>query len=357
MKMKIKLLAIACVSFALLSGCRENPQTYAIHTPIYPNANQDVTFTLRLVSGTAKSVALYETVSVINSSGTVTSTGSETGLMAQGSSGSLTFPISFTKTGGYPANRLVTYRFEVKGDKNTYNHRITFATGTYPAANKAVPVYVVGDVNKVFNLVFVPDSDVMNINTFYDAVSQQIQKGFQTETYLNRFRNSFNFYINPHRGRSRDYDSGLPHLPPSNISHLSFAQGVCLLHNADLRDHAGNYSGVSMFSGELLNFGVVLHEAGHGMFGLADEYNGGSHWPSLAQYNGFPYRNNWPNKDSAEKDATKYNGKTTANVASIQSGWWKVCNNAGCAMHNNTLFYDEPCRQRILHKILERASN
>src|SRR4026209_3002975 len=109
MKLKKWTIAIALLGS---SGCTENPMTFAVHNPIYPEANQAVTYNLEKVSGSnITSAELYQTVATIDTSGSVTSTGSET-LLQQWSSPANS--INHTKQTGYPSNSLVTYRWVVE---------------------------------------------------------------------------------------------------------------------------------------------------------------------------------------------------------------------------------------------------
>jgi hypothetical protein len=330
-------------------SCKANPETFAIHSPVYPSNTEAVTYTLRKIDGTVSGVKLFETVATINSSGTITSTGSETELQSWSSP---SFPVTYTKSSAYSSNRLVTYRFEVKGNNKTYNHRITFATRPYPVANQPAPVYIVGDQDKVINTVFIPDTSMNSrMALFYSSVKSQIDSTFHQEDWVRRFRNSYNFFINPVTAIARDFDTGQPHQLPSNSSQLSFAQGRVILHFHDIRDQSGS----GYFSAEYYVRGTMLHESGHALYRLADEYdaNSASHWEEAD----FP--NNWDNKTDAEAAAPGY-GKTAADVMRMGTpDWYRICNNncpmrsSGAPLNN----YDEPCKTRILHVLLQRAYN
>lgn len=102
-------ISLAGVILSLFS-CKANPETSAIHSPIYPTSGENVTFSLRKIDGNVDNVKLYETVQTINSAGTVTAT-SSTVLLQEWNNPS--FPVQFVKSGGYASNRIVNYRFEV----------------------------------------------------------------------------------------------------------------------------------------------------------------------------------------------------------------------------------------------------
>lgn len=330
-----------------ITGCKQNPETFAIHSPIYPDSDESVTFTLSHIEGEVSEVKLFETISSINSSGTVTSTGTETELQTWTTP---VFPLSFSTTSGYGDNALVQYRFQVKGNGKTYQHRITFATRPYPVANVAVPVYVVGDQDRVMNVVFVPDTSMNSrMSLFYNAVGSQIDSTFHREDWVRRFRNSYNFYINPQTAIARDFDSGLFHVLPANSAQLSFAQGKVILHFHDIRDQAG----AGYFSAEYDVRGTMLHESGHSLYRLADEYDAASasHWQED------PLPNNWDHRADAEDAAPSY-GKTTADVFEMgTSDWYRLCNGV-CPMRSSGTplrHYDVPCKNRILYTLLDRA--
>lgn len=333
----------------LVISCKQNPETFAIHSPIYPSGTEAVSFTLRKIDGNVSEVKLFEFVADINSQGTLSATTPEREIQSWSSPG---FPLTFNRSSGYGTNKFVTYRFQVKGNNKTYNHRISFATRPYPVPNQAAPVYVVGNQDNVMNLVFIPDTSMNSrMPLFYNSVGSQIDSTFHQEDWVRRFRSSYNFYINPRTAIARDFGSGLPHVLPTNSSELSFAQGKVILHFHDIRDQAGG----GYFSAEYYVRGTMLHESGHSLYRLADEYdaNDASHWEESQ----FP--NNWASQSNAEAAAPGYN-KTAADVRKMGSqDWYRLCYNQ-CPMRSsgdNIKHYDQPCKTRILHTLLQRASN
>ncbi len=337
------LAGLACLGF--LSSCREKPETFAIHSPIYPTGSQQVTYTLSLIEGAAEKVELFETVFNVSATGGLSGSNPESLIKTWDDP---TFPLNFTRSGGYGTNKYVRYRFRVVGADKTYNHSIAFATSPYPVANAAIPVYVVGDVDRVLNCVFVRDSDLTN-SLFLTHVGRNIDSSFHREEWIRRFRSSYNFYVNPHAGKASDFDTPDPHIYPSNNANLSFAQARIILHSASIRDWSdGTYVGT-----EYYNRGTILHETGHSLYGMADEYGGGSHWENDEN------PNNWDSKSQAEGAASGV-GKTTADVVKMGSdNWWKLCN-GDCMMLRTglTIFpYDQPCRNRIFQRLVDRSSD
>lgn len=348
----ILLFPIALIGLMMFSSCEKDPITLALHDPIYPTGSETVTYTLDKASaGSINSASLYVQVSTINSSGTVTSPGSETLLQTWTSPpGNL----AFTTTSGYGNNRLVAYRWEVISPEQSKTYKVTFATRPYPVANMAAPVYCQGDPDDVSDLVFIPDTDITNMNNFYANCRGAILESFFDEPKTRFWRRQFNFYINPLRGTATDYDRRTidgPHQVPSNNANLSFAEGRVLMHQNNLRD----YSSGGLFSTEMQNRGTILHEAGHALFDLADEYNSGVHW----QEDDLP--NNWSSLAGAQAAASGYGScKTAADAVQMgTTGWYKLCIET-CQMKTTGLThdsYDCPCRSRIDFVVLDNAIN
>ena len=334
------------IAIMMMMSCKENPETFAIHAPIYPKSGDAVTYTLRKIEGDVEKVRLLTTTHNINSAGSITTSGAET-LLKEWRNPS--FPLSFTTTSGYGTNKLVEYRFEVVGNDRTYTHKIRYATNPYPVTDAAIPVYAVGEVEKVLNVVFIPDEDMADdLTLFYDNVGKNIHDSFHEEEYVRRFRRSYNFYVNPVTAKAGNANDSTPHVYPSNDRNLDFAQGRIILHAADYRDFSnGRYVGT-----EYYNRGTILHETGHLLYGLADEYGGGSHW----QAEELP--NNWRTLAGAQTDAPS-RGKTAADAKEMDDdGWWKLCFDE-CIMLRTGRYvhpYDSPCQNRILYTILNKAS-
>ncbi len=339
----------------LLTGC---VGTLPLHDPIYPASGENVTYTLDTNSRAGiDTIKLYETISTINAAGTVT-VGTEAFVQEWlYPDWPETASVSYTKTGGYSADRLVNYRFWIRtgrrvwGWRLTASHNVTYAIRPYPVANQPAPVYVQGDVDKTFDIVLIPDTDITNLATFRGHCRSMIRDAVFAEPSIRTWKRQFNFYINPLTGHATDYDriaiDGL-HQTPTNWANLSFAEVKVLMHQNDLRDYASG----GLFSTERQNRGTMMHEGGHGMFGLADEYPGGSHWQAA------DYPNNWSTLAGAQTDAPGRH-KTAADARQMgTSGWYKICADA-CQMNTSGLVrsdYDAPCADRVLFSIIDIAT-
>jgi hypothetical protein len=348
------------------AGCAESPTTIAMHDPIYPAADEKVTFTLDRVKGSKLArVELYESISRVNSDGTIDATGRESLL---GSWRSPEDRISLTRGRGYGANSLVRYRFVVRAPSGlwprteTYTHEVTFATRPYPGSSDVetalpAPVYCVGHPDNAFDIILIPDRDMQDeMPAFRKECGGLIREEFLEEPTLQMFRRSFNFYINSWPGSATTADT-IPtqgyHQAPANRENLSFAECLALIHRGPRLDYALYEN--NLCSIEMGERGTFLHELGHALFALADEYEyGGDHRETP------PWPNNWV-EEAWAKVAAPYIGKSPSDVCVIRGTdplWWKMCVDS-CQMCTSarTTSYDRPCRNRVVWRVLNNAVN
>jgi len=297
-------VVILIVSTFLLQSC-DNPFSIALHDPIAPAPGDQVTYSLEMMDGEApKNVRLYERVTTLKVKD----------LHFMGFHFQLLLPIpgqevllrtwtnpslgtlSYTRPNKMPGSSMITYRFEITQHDNAIGrHEVTYAGRDYPLAEDAVPIYVTGDTANTYDIVFIPDTDITNLADFRTHCRKNIREAFFDEQTTRMFRHSFNFYMNRQTGHATDYDNTSTdgyHQVPSNDARIGFAEGRVLMHQNNLR----NYAMGSLYSTEMQNRGTILHESGHSLFGLADEYDGAPHW----QADVLP--NNWDSKSDAEAD-------------------------------------------------------
>lgn len=347
----VLLLIIAITVAFTFSSCDPSPIAVVSHDPIYPSGSQQVTYWVnKATTGAISSAKLYEQISTINSSGVVTSAGSDV-LLNSWTSPTGDLSHSSSSKG---INKLITYRWEITTPDYNRSYTVTYCTRPYPVSDMPAPVYCQGDPDDVFDVVFIPDNDITNMSNFRTHCRGAILESFFDEPTTRFWRRQFNFYINPERGTATDYDriatDGL-HQTPSNYAFLSFAEGKVLMHQNNLRDYASG----GLFSTEMQNRGTILHEAGHALFDLADEYNGGVHW----QESILP--NNWSSLAGAQGAASGYGScKTTTDAVQMgTAGWYKLCVET-CQMKTtglNHTTYDCPCKYRINYVTLDNALN
>ena len=348
----LKSIFIVSIALLLFSSCEKDPVTVVMHEPIYPTGSETVTYTLhKATAGTINSASLYEQVQTIDANGMVTATGTETLLNTwTNPAGNL----SQVTSSGHGSNKLVTYRWVVTTPDQNKQYRVTYATRPYPVADMPAPIYTQGDPDDVFDVVFIPDTDITNLTDFYTNCRGAIDEAFFDEPHTRSWRRQYNFYINPERGTATDFDNIAvdgTHSVPSNNANLAFAEGRVLMHENNLRD----YSSGGLFSTEMQNRGTILHESGHALYDLFDEYDGGVH----AQEATAP--NNWSTLAGAQADASDYGScKTAADAVQIgATAWYKLCI-ANCQMNTSGLVhndYDCPCKSRITYAVFDNAFN
>lgn len=342
---KKTLLGFALVSMTLLYGCADII-TEPMHSPLYPDGDEDVEITVEAQSDDGiKTVKLYETVSDVNAAGVVTA-GTENLIQTWNVVGAPAVNTqSYTKVGGYGDDKIVTYRFHVTNDDNkTRSHEVSFATRPYPVPNQPVPVYAQGDPDDVMDLVFIPDEEINDMDEFRDRCQALISGTMHTEPTLNLMNRQFNYYINPVAGDAVPFGTGA-HTPPPNNANLAFAEAKALLHSTVFRDFASG----NMFSMEWDRPQTLLHENGHAMFDLADEYGNGVHWEEAT------LPNNWDDLADAQADAAS-RGKDPADAVEMgTSGWYKLCDGTCPMASGSALLFDfqSPCSGRIMHVIID----
>lgn len=343
---------------ALLTGCDTHISMRPMHDPIYPGANENVTFSLQDVwAGSGiKVIKLFVTETPVTAGGPG-APGTAQLIDSHAPKGQPKAVKSHTFTAkAFSANRLVKYRFEVTDSKgNIRSHTVDFATRPFPMPDTPAPVYAQGENGKVLNFVFIPDDGLTTVaqTKAFRTECRKMVLEIIDEPSLAVFNRQFNFYINPKPGNATSWKSKTPHGKPTNFSQISFAEAKVIVHDdKSLVNHATRIDG--MTSATIGIPGSLRHEAGHSVFDLADEYDGdGGYWPT-------PFLPNvWPTKSQA-KSAAPGRGKTSSDVQEIKTSsksWWRICDNV-CQMRDGYALkaYDSPCAQRLIYVVVDKAS-
>lgn len=172
------------------------------------------------------------------------------------------------------------------------------------------------------NIVFVPDTSYgdlsvqANLQRFFDDIEEVIEEGYwQNNSYwVNIGR--FNYYYMTVGGSAAAPTTGIcPNVtwPAQVATDASFADLVLLLHPNELRDcRWGN-----RVTSEPTSFRTVVHESGHALFNLPDEYccdGGYSNLPPVL-YN---------SSDSCNSDAANAAWRNcTSFTATNGTAWWR----------------------------------
>lgn len=290
----ILLFGIAsCMDSCNCKCCKEcatsaYPITTSIHNPIYPKPDTPVSFSLFLKNeAEISSVHLKITVEEYTSSGTWTTVST---VIEKSWSSPYYFPLVHQVTDGFSKNQLVTYVFTVTPKEGAaYEHAVSFATNPYPLSmfdddllKQPAPVYVTASIDSACNLVFIPDEDMTGVEVresvdwieyFYNTVRDNILNGIFNEPTTQSYYRGFNFFINPLSGK---VDPGAEiFFQPENYLSLDFMQGKTFIHNAEFRDFSNKSLTMRTSSSRIYNCGTFLHESGHVLFFLDDEYEYG----------------------------------------------------------------------------------
>lgn len=153
-----------------------------------------------------------------------------------------------------------------------------FATGEYPPPDKPIPIRVKGDVLKKFDIVLIR-TDEFDLDFFRNYLDNIIEESFFKYSAFREWRMFFNFYYSPHNQSYEDscmFDgpdqAGIPASPDAVMGSLMADSDVIVyLHEDEMRDCRKK----GRFSAEFWFDKSIIHEAGHALFGLRDEYYGG----------------------------------------------------------------------------------
>jgi len=166
----------------------------------------------------------------------------------------------------FAANSLINFEARAWDDQNRIStEKYTFAAGTYPWPNEAIPIRVKGGTLDKLDVVFVPDTDI-TLASFRSQLDDVVEDLYFKYGIIKTWRGNYNFYYSGTQGH---YAELCNFTNPSNMAQLTVvADTVAILHQADLRDcRSGN-----VMSSEINYDKTMVHESGHALFNLKDEY-------------------------------------------------------------------------------------
>ena len=196
--------------------------------------------------------------------------------------------------------------------------------GCKKSCPKCIPIMYNGDSNGKIDIVFMISNDYNNDwNLFYSDIENIIQQSFFADPSINASKTKFNFWYTPKQATVNTWfdskcncdvcdwytpDKWNEDCPESSL-------GV-ILHRNNCRD----YSLGDAFSSEGFSFGTCLHEAGHGIFKLADEYNDSRNGCGTYYFQPSPYANIFNSNSSCQAGSTNPGG--CHKFTTCQGGWW-----------------------------------
>ncbi|NYZ73598.1 thrombospondin type 3 repeat-containing protein [Candidatus Micrarchaeota archaeon] len=164
-----------------------------------------------------------------------------------------------------------------KGENETGADCGGICGGTCPAC---VPILYSGSPSAKIDIVFVPDKDYYgDMKTFLSDVDNIINQGYLKAEEFNDSRCKFNFYYYPQAGEYKEVCAAWD-LPPAEKVDCAFADATAIVFKSNKRACS---SGV--FSLPSNDPKTAVHETGHSIFGMADEYCcDGGYWQPDAPY-------------------------------------------------------------------------
>ena len=304
--LKLKLAVFLTAVAAIGIGCGK-ADIKIIHDPIVAKNNETVTFTAEVLSnGPADVQILVNAVAVKNCANVPTG-------------GTCVY------TGGpYPAYEGTTVAYAV----NSTNDEGTLARGYYYfgvtdtsynwGSRDYAPARLVGPKADYDDLIFHKASDYASLGAFVDDVQDKLDDVFDEQDIIENPWNmdKMNFWVY-NKTASDMYNCGHPHADAS--SDMPWADAHAILHVANFGDCTN--LGDRRYSAEGSNTKAFLHESGHGLFGLADEYCGNTHYFQPANE-----PNIWDTEAGcrAEQTSKGRDPNECYQFCANQGGWWGI---------------------------------
>lgn len=227
-----------------------------------------------------------------------------------------------------------------------------------PGVCRPVPGRNTGDHKDRIDLVFVPDEDYGSpddietwLPTFLGHVDHKIVNRLGGQAPITGKLNRFNFYYTEKQGAVDNSNCAEESsIPDDFVEECPFADAVLVLHQTTFGDCSTVGISPDIFSGEGGTDRSFIHESGHGIFGVADEYDG-SPGCSTFYFQPDPNPNIWATEAACRTDATGggWNPDDCQKFTTCQSDWWKLGNTA-YIMEDGTFFangWGEPAARRI----------
>lgn len=218
---------------------------------------------------------------------------------------------------GFPSSSYIKYLFRVRDSKGSKNsEKWSFAAGDWPFGTNPIPILANGEPAKRIDVAFVADKDdYANARGMLKDLESLVFDGYHTNNAVRRGKGYWQFYYSPETGSITDYDDSPRAMNiPLSVTNSMIIDHAAVIHTTIKRDWA---SGAN-FGTEPTNIGTAVHESGHAVFGLSDEYKNGGHWTSSDRYH---------NVYDTKGDCEHYNstkGWPSADCEDIGDGWWRA---------------------------------
>ncbi len=267
---------------------------YWIHQPLHPKNNEAITFktSIKEPSGIATiELHLYEYELFLNDDELPSKKKRDGGQWGKVNSwngnGLQEQTISFDYNNGFPSASQVEYLFKVTDNNGKVTERLAaFDAGTSPWPTDKILLYRASraDLSQTFNLCLFPDTDFEgNWGSFLEDSHKMIFDGFHQSNVMNDRKERWTFYYTQQEADglkiAQEFDD--PQYYPDFMKGeiITGIDAFALLHKRPYSDGSYLYGNIhflaqNVFTTESYNLGTAIHEMGHSVFQLSDEYNG-----------------------------------------------------------------------------------
>ena len=186
-----------------------------------------------------------------------------------------------------PANAQFVFELSVKNQSSqTTTKSIHFDVGGSKWPQDKILLYGESDddLSKTINICFIADTDYYdNWDDFKSQIEGLIFDGFHTNNKINPHKEKWKFFYTRQSldGQALYNDYLNTDLYPAYLTEgtIEGIDAFALIHQTEYGDASYLSSNLSflsfnMFSSESFNYGTAIHECGHAIFNLYDEYNG-----------------------------------------------------------------------------------
>ncbi|MEL6987733.1 MAG: hypothetical protein AAGK97_07850 [Bacteroidota bacterium] len=194
---------------------------------------------------------------------------------------------SFTYNGEIPNNGNFVFELIVWNTAgNSSKEYISFDVGKSPWETDKILLFgdKDGDLQSTINICFIADADFYgNWDNFKSQLNGLIFNGFFKNNMIGPYKNKWKFFYS-----QRELDGKELYLDYRNLDKypdyllngtIEGIDAFGLIHQTEYSDASYLKSNLSflafnMFTSESYNYGTAVHECGHAVFNLYDEYNG-----------------------------------------------------------------------------------
>jgi hypothetical protein len=223
------------------------------------------------------------------------------------------------------------------------------------------PLRIIGATEDKIDVVFIPDTDYGgDMSRFVRDIQDTIINGYYQNDAIEQNRTMFNFYYLDHEADVTGYPAA-GFTPPLGSCEdfqdaTSFADSIPIVHTIAFRDWSDTRCERRVFCSEPTSYRTFVHESGHSVFGLKDEYCCDSHYQ---QQDTLP--NIWSSRNNCEDDATAMgwdlgdcSNFCEAGSVNCGSGFWDIdspdcimAGSLGCGTGTTMCQFDEACLRRV----------